>query len=216
MKVLDLSHAITRDMPVFPGSESPQLKQIHSIQEDGFAEKRLSLYSHIGTHVDGPAHVLADGATLDALAIDRFFGNAICLPVDANSPIIDESYIAGHGKKLAENDFVLFYTGWENYWQDDRYFSEYPVLSREAAALLCRLNLKGVGFDTISADREESHDLPIHRILLEKMVIIENLTNLAALAGKTFFFSCPPLSFQDADGSPVRAAAILTEEGSEP
>ena len=44
------------------------------------------------------------------------------------------------------------------------------------------LGLKGVGLDAISVDPVESHDLPVHRILLGSgMVIVENLANLDSL-----------------------------------
>jgi kynurenine formamidase len=33
----------------------------------GFREKRLTLYSHTGTHIDAPAHMLPGGKTLDQL-----------------------------------------------------------------------------------------------------------------------------------------------------
>jgi len=41
------------------------------------------------------------------------------------------------------------------------------------------------------------------------MVIIENLARLEPLIGKEFIFSCLPLKIVDADGSPIRAVAIV-------
>jgi kynurenine formamidase len=41
------------------------------------------------------------------------------------------------------------------------------------------------------------------------MISIENLTGLGPLAGRRFLFSCLPLKLLEADGSPVRAVAIL-------
>jgi len=62
----------------------------------------------------------------------------------------------------------------------------------------------------ISIDREGTPDFPIHRILLDQnILIIENLTNLQGLPRKGFSFSCLPLKFENADGSPVRAVAVV-------
>ncbi len=36
MKVIDLSHAINERMPVFPGSEKPQLTTVATYEKDGY------------------------------------------------------------------------------------------------------------------------------------------------------------------------------------
>jgi len=52
--------------------------------------------------------------------------------------------------------------------------------------------------------------LPVHRaIFAQNMVIIENLADLKPLLDKEFVFSCLPLKIVDADGSPIRAIAIV-------
>ncbi|MCP4656698.1 MAG: cyclase family protein, partial [bacterium] len=96
------------------------------------------------------------------------------------------------------------------FWGTEAYFSEYPTLSPEAALWLGDLGLQGLGLDMISADETGSDDLPIHKILAGRsMIIIENLTNLHGLPENRFLFSCLPLKIQQADGSPVRAVAIM-------
>lgn len=90
------------------------------------------------------------------------------------------------------------------------YFSDYHVLSLEAANWLTQFGLKGLGLDTISADEVEARDLAVHKIFLRNdTVIIENLANLGELPCNRFIFSCFPLNFENADGSPVRAVAII-------
>ena len=71
------------------------------------------------------------------------------------------------------------------------------------------MGLKGIGFDAISADSADTLTYPIHKILLgSDMVIVENLTNLDQLPEGLFEFTCFPLRFQRADGSPIRAVAF--------
>ena len=80
----------------------------------------------------------------------------------------------------------------------------------EAAKWLCHFKLKGVGVDAISVDEINSNHFPIHHILLKNdTVIIENLKNLDLIAVIPFIFSCFPLKFEEADGSPVRAVALF-------
>ncbi len=209
MKIIDLSHTIHQGMPVFPGTEQPVLHQTSSIEKNGFAERKITLFSHVGTHLDAPAHILKDTADLSTLPIEQFFGKAICIKISESSRHIDTETLSPFADMLPKLSFVLFSTGWEKYWGDARYFSGYPTLSENAAMTLCRYSLKGVGFDTISADKEDSTSLPIHRILLQHMIIIENLNNLKPLGSGAFLLSCLPLKIEHGDGSPIRAAAIL-------
>ena len=79
MKIIDLTHTISEDMPVYPGTEPPMLKPANTYEKDGFRETLFSLYSHTGTHVDPPAHLFADRTTLDALPIEQFAGKALVI-----------------------------------------------------------------------------------------------------------------------------------------
>ncbi|MCX7024506.1 MAG: cyclase family protein [Spirochaetes bacterium] len=210
MRVIDLSHPIEEGMPVYPGTEGPSIRQATTIERDGFAEKLISLYSHTGTHLDAPGHVLPGAATLDLLPADRFAGPG--LVVEAGS--IRDGVIGAASVELALRSapgaqFLLFRTGWSARWGRDDYFEGFPVLSSEAAALLASSGLKGVGFDAISADPVGA-GLRNHRILLGAgMVIIENLRGIELLSGDDFTFCCLPLLIPGGDGSPVRAVALV-------
>ena len=68
---------------------------------------------------------------------------------------------------------------------------------------------KGVGLDTVSVDPVGDGALPIHRRLLGGgQVIVENLTNLAAVGRELFTFCALPLHYEQADGAPVRAVGL--------
>ena len=62
---IDLTHSIHEHMPVYPGTEQPRIITGCSIEKDGFLEKKLTFYSHTGTHMDAPAHMLKDGKCLE-------------------------------------------------------------------------------------------------------------------------------------------------------
>lgn len=59
MKVIDLTHTISEDMPVFSGSEAPKLTTKSTYEKDGFKETLLQMYSHVQTHMDPPTHIFA-------------------------------------------------------------------------------------------------------------------------------------------------------------
>lgn len=211
MKIIDLTHSISPNMPVYPGTEPPIFLQGCAIDETGFLEKKITLYSHTGTHIDAPAHLIKGSKTLDQLPIEHFHGKAFLLRLDnLRSQTISIQELEPYQQTFIQVGFVLIYTAWSQFWGTDKYFSDYPVLSLEAADWLSGFDLKGIGFDTISADKADSQDFPVHKAFLQHdTIIIENMTNLGEIPCNQFIFSCFPLSFEAADGSPVRAVAFI-------
>lgn len=206
IKYLDLTHPLTTQMPIYPGSPKPTFKELATIEANGYREKLIILSSHTGTHLDAPAHIFDAGDPLEEMDIDMFCGNGFCLKKSSDIEVDDLKKIS----HVLENvDFLLLSTKWSTFWGEPEYFSNYPVFTEKAAHYLCKFNLKGVGVDTISVDKEQNSDYPIHRILLRNMIIVENLNNLDLLPDEIFFFSCFPLKISEADGSPVRAVALV-------
>jgi kynurenine formamidase len=211
MKIVDLSHSIHSGMPVYPGAEPPEFLEASSIAKNGFLEKKISLYSHTGTHLDAPAHIIRGAKTLDQLPVEHFSGKA-CL-IDLTPVPTKEISLGGlfdYREPIRDSEFLIIKTGWSRYWGSSAYFRDYPTLSLEAAEWLAEFHLKGVGLDTISADKSESSTLPIHKKLLQQgTLLIENLTNLDGCSCHSFIFCCFPLKFVAAEGAPVRAVGIM-------
>ena len=209
MKVIDLTHTICEDMPVYPGTEQPKLTVVNTCEADGFRESLLQLYSHTGTHIDPPAHLFPDGRTLDQFPPEQFMGKALVINCRdlKEGGIITMEHIRPYGEKAEQADFLLFSTGWEQFWGKDTYFGRYPCMDDEVLDFILSGNYKGIGVDTISIDPMNS--LARHRRLFREkdIVIIENLTNLHLCGNDLISFSAFPLKLTDCDGSPVRAVA---------
>jgi len=214
MKIIDLSHTISTHMPVFPGAETPLIDPVSTIKEKGYAERKVTLLTHIGTHIDAPAHILPNSLTLDRIPLDCFFGNASVIDLSTvPNPEITVDDLEKKENLFKTGEFILLHFGWSRFWGQDRYFGNFPTLTMEAALWICSFNLKGIGIDAISFDKIDSTTIPIHKVLLERMLLIENLTNLHLLPETGFFFSGFPLKIENADGFPVRAAAIIQMPG---
>lgn len=210
--IIDLSHYIEEGMPVYPGTESPEIKVAASYEQAGYKESRIQLLSHVGTHLDCPAHIYPDGLTVASMPIDQFYGSGVvidCSGLDSHV-LIDTSFINHFNKGLANKDFILFYTGWDKKWGSSAYFKSYPSFTEEAIKYLAQMKIKGIGIDAISIDPIDAGYLSNHRIFLqEQKIIIENLHDLDKLIAKDFEFICFPLKLKDGDGSPIRAVAVL-------
>ena len=211
MKIVDLSHVIEAAMPVFPGTEPPVLAPANTIARDGFAEKKITMYSHTGTHMDAPAHMLPGAPTLDAYPVERFYGRAVLVDVSQRAvKHIELADLLPLEERLHGARFVVLRTGWAERWGRPEYYADFPALTPQAARWLIDLGIVGVGTDAISIDRMEDAAFPVHNLLFAAGVfVIENLCNLAGL-GPEFELACFPLRIADADGSPVRAVAFIS------
>lgn len=213
MRATDLSHTISPGMPYFPGTEPPVFSKPFTIASHGFAEQKITILTHSGTHMDAPAHIFKAGPTLEQLGLPHFVGSALALDLTRlPANFIDVDDLRPFQHLLAGLDFVLLRTGWCEHWGKAAYFRDYPVLSEAAAQWLAGFSFMGIGVDTISFDSHDSTALPIHRIFLAKnILLIENLVNLEKVPAGEFVFCCLPLKIAEADGAPVRAIALYRE-----
>lgn len=205
--IYDLSYTVGPDTMAYPGTEKPKLKVMNTVAKDGFQETLLSMYSHSGTHMDAPAHMIEGADHLDELPAERFCGRAFvmdCTMFDSGSEIPVTALPDMEGL-----DFLIISSGWERYWGSDEYFGRFPVLSPEAADAVAAAGLSGVGVDMMSVDPMDTVTFPVHmRFFRRGMVIIENLRGLEKLRGKYADIYALPLKYDKADGAPVRVVAI--------
>lgn len=215
MKVIDLTHTIMEDMPVYPGTEPPKLTPANTIEADGFCETLLSMYSHTGTHMDAPAHLLRGHTTLETFPAEQFCGKGLVIDCSnfGEGDRIGIELIMDRQSLANQADFLLFRTDWSRFWGESEYFGNYPVITPDVADYLIQSKKKGVGLDVIGIDPISDADLTLHKQLFTQMdiVIIENLTNLDQVGEGLFDFFALPLKYQNADGAPVRAIAVLKD-----
>ena len=208
--ILDLTHTISAGIPVYPGTPQPRLFPAARMEQHGYRETQLSMFSHTGTHMDAPAHMLEAGATLDDLPVSQFCGRAAVLDVSHRDTISAE-YLREHSTLLRCVDFVLFYTGWEQKWPSADFLTDgYACLTAEAARYLISCGLKGVGTDAVSMDALSTETFPAHKTLLEGGLVLLECLCLKKVAGRSDLqLFALPLKYENADGASVRAVAEI-------
>ena len=213
VRAIDLSFVIENKMPGFPGDPDAEIRDLSTVAEAGCAMKSIFITTHIGTHIDAPAHMIEGGKTLDDFPLEKFFGSAVVLDVRDQAGGEISSERLGGAEDLPGVDFLLLYSGWDEKFGTDGFFRDFPVLSEEAARAIGRSKIKGVGIDVLSFDPVDSPTFPIHKILLAtETLLIENLRGLGRLPfNRPFQFAAMPLPVKKADGAPARAAAFLDE-----
>ncbi|MBN2090440.1 cyclase family protein [candidate division KSB1 bacterium] len=208
--VLDLSHQLHPEMLLYPGTQPVQIKKVSTLAVNGFNETQFTFTSHVGTHLDAPAHLIPDGKSLDQFAPETFWGQAAFLDCRSCKSFIDKDLIQKNKSLINNCPIIILATHYCHKWPDSSYFSDYPVLTDEAAQFLVSQNIKILGMDTISVDPMDSTNLPIHHILLgNECLIIENILIPDELIGKCAEMVLSPIKYSGADGSPVRIWAKI-------
>ncbi|MBE6551536.1 MAG: cyclase family protein [Ruminococcaceae bacterium] len=213
MKVIDLSHTIKENMPVYPGTEPPKLNTVNTCEKDCFKETRITMCSHIGTHIDAPAHVISDGLTLDEFPAEQFIGKALvidCRHISSGENIMIAD-IERYGEKVLSAEFLLFNTGWDRKWKTREYFVNYPCIDEEVLDFIIKKKYKGIGFDTFGPDPVDHDQIKRHKklFLAINMINIENLCNLEECGNEIFNLAALPIKTENSDGAPARVIAII-------
>ncbi len=211
-RVIDLSLPVTGTMP------GVEIKSCKTIETEGWNATTLSLYSHAGTHMDAPRHFLPAGATLDAQDLSVCCGAARLVNLPDTPPrhlITVDEVVESIGEVFA-GDRLIFRTDWHRRFGTPAYRDELPRISLELAQWLVQMQVALIGVEPPSvADVNNRIELTeVHQTLFRgNVVIVEGLANLDQLTGAEFEFIALPLNISGGDGCPVRAIAILGDEG---
>jgi kynurenine formamidase len=227
-RVVDLTHTLTPDFPLFPVYDPVRVARKFSCAEDGFFVNSWSFDEHCGTHVDAPAH-FADGApTVDRIAPEELLLEACVIDISArvggdhDATLTPDDVLAWESRygRLPDRCAVFALTGWGSrvtdpaaYLNADRAGTLHsPGFSGEAAEFLRheRPGVRAIGLDTASLDVGASTDFPAHVSWLPSgRYGIENLANLDRLppTGAVAIVGAP--TFAGGSGGPARVLALV-------
>lgn len=225
--VIDLSHVYSPNMPTYTPGEAPTVEPFVTVEANGFLIQFWTLYEHSGTHVDFPAHFIADGTTVDNYDPNLLLAPAVVIDIsakaaddaDAMLTIEDiEAYEAANGQ-IPEGAVVFMNSGWAARWPGEDYRNadaeggqHYPGFSGEAAAwLIENRGINGIGVDTLSLDPGNSATFDTHYTILGAGKFgAENVGNLDALAaaeGAMVVIGIP--RWEGSGGGPARVLALV-------
>ena len=221
MRVVDLSHPIRSH---FRWTVRTELRSSHASGEL-FQSTVLSISCHAFTHVDAPVHFLPSGRHIAELAVDQWVGDAAVVDlthIGANAEVTG-AVLERQAQHVRAGDIALLRTDWpkrvsvetEGFWRDA------PYTGQSACDWLIQRRVKAVGYDypadhcirTMIFDpqttlRREDHTTH-HAFFPAGIAVVEYLANLDRIGAPRCRFIALPLPIQGADGSPVRAIAIV-------
>lgn len=206
MKLIDLSQTIVNRMQVYPGDEPPMLHQIRTIGFDDFSNYLITTTMHVGTHIDGPAHMLDGKETINEFMIDSFIGKGCIIDISKSKEFNDVDFVK---EKATGADILIFHTGYGKLFGTYQYNSDYPVLSENVAQAIGEIGIKLVGIDSFSVDM--SPHLAHKALFANNIFIAENLVNVDQLLGaRDFTIIALPLKIR-ADSALARVVAMVNE-----
>ncbi len=221
-QLIDLTLTLGSDRVVpVPGLLGVCTEPLHTHESHARSNTKLTLATHIGTHVDAPYHFHADGVTVENMPLERYMGPALLLdlrPVAKGlTPLsVAELQQAGGTAAAVKDKIVTLFTGWAAAESGGaRFYSQGPYLSNEGAEYLADAGVNAVALD-FPIDKHPAtpqstiHDFPVHRLLLGRGIpLIENLINLDRLVGREFELWALPIKLKDGDGAAARAVARI-------
>jgi arylformamidase len=221
MKVIDLSFPIR---PHFRWKVEPTLRTSHALG-DNFQSTVLTIACHAYTHVDAPVHFLPGDRDIASMPVDQWIGPAAVVDLShlGDNAEVSAAELERHAPHVQAGDIVLLRTDWpkkvdvgrKKFWRDA------PFTGASACEWLVGHRVKAVGYDyppdyTVRTSifspgtpvrREEC---TTHHIFFPAgITVIEYLTNLDAIGVPRCRFMALPLCIEGADGSPVRAIALV-------
>jgi kynurenine formamidase len=227
--LVDLSLELTNQMPAHSFFPSPIILPYVTHEtakaaglgtpDDPFtyAINYISMLEHVGTHVDAPLHLGAEGASIDQIPLDWFVGKAVCLDL-RHVPDLGTIDVSDLEKAEAESGvridghIVLLCTGFHaRHWPNREVVTKNPGVTAEATHWLADRGSRVHGVEGPSTDKAGTTEFPNHRACRDRgLVHYEWLVNLEELLGKgEFQFTGYPLKWAGGTGSPVRAVAEL-------
>jgi kynurenine formamidase len=217
-RIIDLSMAIEDH---FRWPVERHLKSDHA-KGDLFQVTWLGWPVHGFTHMDSPRHFFADGKTTSDIPLETTVGEAAVVdltPIAPNQEITAER-LAAAGVHVRAGDIVVLKSCWEQQRSPTtaKFWTEAPYVSREAATWLLERAPRAVAFDfpqdytirlLLNGEVRPVAEHVTHDVLLRNgVILIEYLSNTAALTKPRTFLCCLPLKVPDADGAPARVVAL--------
>lgn len=202
MKILDISWPISEQMTQYKNREEVAFDPMKTFDVDRVRLTRITMDSHVGTHVEAPAHFIKDGANLDKIELSNCCGR--CSVIDMTSVgdcITDEHLQLVH---IESQSIVLFKTTNSELSHDAPFDPKFVYLSATGAAYLAEKKVKAVGIDYVGIERDQEGHTTHMALMKQNIIIIEGL-RLAHVHAGNYFFVCLPLACVEIEASPARA-----------
>jgi len=203
--IYDISVTLGRQAIDWPGNPPYQRKLVKRMKDGDLCDtSQLIMTTHVGTHVDTPAHYITGRENLDAYPIEEWILTAHVVNVE-DKEVVRPSELMN--LDIQTGDALLFKTdnSMSGRCIKGIFTESFVYISLEVADLCIEKKVSLVGIDYNSVDKYGDFNYPVHYKLLGNGVrILESINLRDVLPGKYTLF-CFPLKIEGAEGAPARA-----------
>lgn len=204
MKIYDISTLIHPDMIVYKNKEEkkPVITVVSDYNKGTSYESRALLDMHVGTHMDAPLHMLKDGDSIDNQDLYKCVTDCKVFDLSHVEEKIEMKDIEKY--EICKDDFIIFKT--RNSVAKEFDF-KFVFISTEVAEFLASREIKGVGIDALSVERDQPKHETHEALLKNNIAVLEGLS-LKDIKEGEYFLVALPLKIKGAEGAPSRAILI--------
>ncbi|NLE79760.1 MAG: cyclase family protein [Rhodococcus sp.] len=226
--IVDLTHVLTPQFPLWPGSCPFEMRAVASITTgSAFYLNELRMEEHSGTHVDAPAHAAADGITVEQIPVADLIAPIAVVDISTRATSDNDALLtradildweSRHGH-LPERCIVAMNSGWDARVATPGAFSNQDALGVQRTPgfdpeavdfLVHERNIVAIGSDTLSIDAGRSVTYGAHlNALGAGKYGVEALANLSRIpaSGATVMVGAP--THAGGSGGPARVLALF-------
>jgi arylformamidase len=188
MKIIDITQEVFTAR-IYPGDTPPSRKRARQMPDDEYNLTDIAMCVHNGTHVDAPLHFIENGAAIDALPLDIFFGPCAVAQFSGSVSARDVASFSGYERLLIKGD---------------------AEITLEAAQAIAASGIKLLGVENQSVGPANT-PMETHLILLGKSVALLEGLDLQNTEPGEYILSALPLKLGGCEGAPARAVLIKDE-----
>lgn len=202
---------------VVPGEGGRKLVlRRYTFPVDGSFGYEVDTVTHLGTHIEAPAHYYEDGQDVTAYPLDLFMGPMVNLRFAQIPPKgeITQAMVQKATEGITLRGKIVLVSS--PHFRVDPAKDARAALSVEAVRFLVESGIKLMGFDdSVTIDTSAQHAQGVHRTLFDNgVLLIEYMGGLEQLRQKQAYLIALPLNIVGFDSSPVRAVVIEEKRGS--
>ena len=211
MFMIDLQRYRLVDLSVTiepPGTDDRPLEvSIGRLADDSFKMDISRLHTHVGTHVEAPAHFFEGGKLITQVPLETFFGPATLLSIDnaAEFQTTAEVFDREIGEVFEAGDILLCRNG---IIKSREPLQDFATLTVETARWIVEHEVKLLVLDRwFGLGRDIPEVREVHDIIMGAGICIVETVVLDALTGARCFFMALPVAFA-LDSGFCRAVAL--------
>jgi len=199
MNIIDASWPISTNMTTYKNRKDVQISTVKDYSISGVRESSITMNLHTGTHIDAPSHMIEDETkNINNFGLKEILGN--CQVIDCTN--VDDKILLEHLPKI-ERDVVFFKTK-NSFKSSEADFSpDFISLSHDAAKYLAQQDVKIVGIDGLSIEKNDPEHL-VHKTLFYADIFVVEGLRLGEVSSGFYSYSICPLVFLNTESSAAR------------